>query len=63
MLTLCRGSRILLLLISGGKGTPLYGLYRDVLLDKVLYVQRQYFNSPVESTKQQTDPYGSGTKK
>ena len=63
MLMLCRVSRILLLLISGGKDTLLYGLYRDVPLDKVLYVQRQYFNSPVESTKQQTDPYGRGTKK
>ena len=63
VLTLCRVSWILLLLISRGKGTPLYGLYRDVLLHKVLYVQRQYFNSPVESTKQQTDPYGGGTKK
>ena len=63
VLTLSRVSRILLLLVSGGKGTPLYGLYRDVLLHKVLYVQRQYFNSPVESTKQQTDPYGRGTKK
>ena len=59
---LCRVSWILLLLISGGKGTPLYGLYRDVPLDKVLYVQRQDFNSPVER-KQQTDPYSRGTKK
>ena len=38
VLTLCRVSRILLLLISGGKGTPLYGLYRDMPLDKVLYM-------------------------
>ena len=35
-LTLCRVSRILLLLISGGRGTSLYGLYRDVPLDKAL---------------------------
>ena len=54
---------MLLLLICGAKGTPLHGLYRDVPLDKVLYVQRQDFNSPVESVKQQTDPYGKGTKK
>ena len=60
---LCRVSRILHLLISGGKGTRLYGVYRDVLLDKVLYVRRQDFNSPVESIKQQTDPYGRATKK
>ena len=63
MLTLCRVSGILLLLISGGKGTPLYGLYRDVPLDKVFYMQRQDFNSPVESIKEQTDPYGKGKKK
>ena len=63
MLTFCKVSRILLLLISGGKGTPLYGLYRDVPLDKVLYVQRQDLNSPVESIKQQTDPSDRVTKK
>ena len=57
VLTLCRVSWILLLLISGEKGTPLYCLYGDVPLDKVLYVQRQDFNSPVESIKRQTDPY------
>ena len=51
VLTLCRVSRILLLLISGGKGTFLYGLYRDVPLDKALFVRRQDFNSPVESIK------------
>ena len=60
VLTLCRVSRILLLLISGGK---IYDLYRDVPLDRVLYVQFQDFNSPEESIKQQTDPYGRATKK
>ena len=63
VLTLCRVSRILLLPISRGKDTSLYGLYRDVPLDKVLYVQRQDFDSPVESIKQQTDPYGRATNK
>ena len=63
MLRLCRVSRILLLLISGGKGAPLYDLYRDVPPYKVLYMQRQDFNSLVESIKQQTDPYGRTTKK
>ena len=56
VLTLCKGvSRILLILISGGKGTSSYGLYRDVPLDKVLFVQRQDFNSPEESIKRQGD--------
>ena len=64
VLTLCRVSRILLLLISGGGGgAPIYDLYRDVPLDRVLYVQFQDFNSPEESIKQQTDPYGRATKK
>ena len=45
VLTLCRVSRILLLLISGGE---IYDLYRDVPLDRVLYVQFQDFNSPIQ---------------
>ena len=32
-------------------------------LDKVFYVKRQDFNSPVESIKQQTDPYRRATKR
>ena len=63
MQTLCRVSRILFLLISGGKGTSLYGLYREVPLDKALFVRRQDFNSPVESIKRQTDPYVKVMKK
>ena len=64
--TLSSVSRILLLLISGEKaekGTPLYGLYGDVPLDRVLFVRRPEFNSPVESVKRQTDPYGKAMKK
>ena len=63
MLKLCRVSRILLLLISRGKGTSLYGLYRDGPLDKALFVRRQDFNSPVECIKRQTDPYVKVMKK
>ena len=64
--TLSSVSRILLLLISGEKaekGTPLYGLYGDVPLDRLLFVRRRDFNSPVESVKRQTDPYGKAMKK
>ena len=56
-LTLCRVSWILLLPISGGRGTSLYGLYRDVPLDKALFVRRQDYNSLTETIIRQTDPY------
>ena len=62
-LTLCRVSWILLLPISGGRGTSLYGLYRDVPLDKALFVRRQDYNSPAETVKRQTDPYVKAMKK